>query len=116
MHVSHDNDRIRLQHMLEHAILARQFAEGKSRKDLDTDALLRFALDKAVEIVCEAAYKVTPECREEHSEILWGDIIGMRHLVVHVYYELDIDVLWETVVDDLPTLITQLEAILTPEE
>ena len=116
MRVSHENDRIRLQHMLENAQPARRFAEGKSREDLDTDELLLFGLDKAVQIVCEAAYKVTPEFQAEYAQIPWGEIIGMRHLVVHVYYELDIDVLWETVTDDLPPLIAQIQEILSTED
>ena len=116
MRVSHENDRIRLRHMLENAIRARRFAEGKSREDLDTDELLLFGLDKAVQIVCEAAYKVTPEFRAENPQIPWGEMIGMRHIVVHVYYELDVDVIWETVTDDLPPLISQIQEILGIED
>ena len=71
MQKSRDNDRARLQHMLENAQLAIEFAEGKTRDDLDTDDQLRLALDRAVEIVGEAACHITDELQVETPEIPW---------------------------------------------
>lgn len=116
MQKSRENDRARLQHMLDNARLACQFAEGKTRDDLETDDQLRLALDRAVEIVGEAACHVTDELRAETHQIPWDDIIGTRLIVAHRYYELDRDILWETVIDDLPLLISQLRAILDIED
>ena len=116
MQKSRENDRARLQHMLDNAILASQFADGKTRDDLDTDDKLRLALDRAVEIIGEAACHVTDELQADTPEISWGEIKGLRLIVAHRYYEIDPDILWETVMDDLPPLIAQLEAILSPEE
>ncbi|MDE2819069.1 MAG: DUF86 domain-containing protein [Chloroflexota bacterium] len=112
MQKSRENDRARLQHMLDNARLACQFAEGKTREDLETDDQLRLALDRAVEIVGEAASHVTDELQGETPEIPWSDIKGIRVIVAHKYYEIDNDILWETVNDYLPPLIGQLEAIL----
>ena len=112
MQKSRENDRARLQHMLDNAILACRFAKGKTRDDIDTDDQLRLALDRAVEIIGEAACNITGELQAESPEIPWGDIKGTRLIVAHRYYELDRDVLWETVVDDLPKLVPQLKAIL----
>ena len=112
MQKSRENDRARLQHMLDNARLAHQFVEGKSRDDLETDDQLRLALDRAVEIIGEAACHITDQLQGETPEIPWGDIKGTRLIVAHRYYELDRDLLWETVIDDLPILIPQLEAIL----
>lgn len=116
MQKSPENDRARLQHMLDNARLACQFAEGKTREDIDSDDQLRLALDRAVEIIGEAACHITDELQDETPEIPWGDIKGTRLIVAHRYYELDRDVLWETVVDDLPLLIPQLEAILSADD
>ncbi len=116
MRKSRENDRARLQHMLGNALLACQFAEGKTRDDLDTDDQLRLALDRAVEIIGEAACHVTDELQAETCQISWDDIKGTRLIVAHRYYEIDPDVLWETVIDDLPPLITQLQAILASED
>lgn len=98
--------------MLDNARLACEFADGKTRGDLDSDDQLRLALDRAVEIIGEAACHITDELQAETPEVPWGDIKGTRLIVAHRYYELDRDLLWETVIDDLPVLIPQLEAIL----
>lgn len=65
MQKSRDNDRDRLQHMLDHARLACQFAEGRTREDIDSDDQFRLALDRAVELVGEAACKITDELQAE---------------------------------------------------
>ena len=101
--------------MLDNAILACQFAEGKTREDIDVDDQLRLALDRAVEIIGEAACHITDEQQAETPEIPWGDIKGTRLIVAHRYYELDRDILWETVIDSLPALIPQLEAVLNKQ-
>ncbi len=116
MQKSRENDKARLQHMLDNARLACQFAEGKTRDDLETDDQLRLALDRAVEIIGEAACHVTDEMQAETLEIPWDDIKGTRLIVAHRYYELDHDILWETVIDYLPPLIEQLEVILSQED
>ena len=115
MRKSLENDRARLQHMLDNAQLACQFAEGKTRDDLDTDDQLRLALDKDVEIIGEAACHVTDELQAETCQIPWNDIKGTRLIVAHRYYELDPDILWETVIDHLPPLILHLKTILDIE-
>ena len=72
MRKNRENDQIRLQHMLDNARLARQFAEGKTRDDLEVDERTRLALDRAVEIIGEAASHITDELQEETPEIPWS--------------------------------------------
>ena len=67
---------------------------------------------KLVEIIGEAAYGVTTECRDLHPAIPWMDIIGMRHRLIHAYFDVNLDIVWATVTDDLPPLATALEEIL----
>jgi uncharacterized protein with HEPN domain len=108
-----DRDKTRLEDMRRAARRARTFADGKTRADLEANnELLGFALVRAVELVGEAASKVTPETRQAHPDIPWRNIIGMRNRIVHDYLNVDYDIVWTVVTDNLPPLIKQLDAIL----
>jgi len=107
------DDRIRLHHMLEAAKEVSSFADNCTRADLDKDRKLELALIKDIEIIGEAATKLTKECRDAWSHIPWDSIIGMRHRLIHAYFEVNRDILWSTVEDDLPPLVAELEKILT---
>ena len=107
----HD-DRIRLLHMLEHAVEAVQMIREHTRADLDTDRKLNLALVRLVEIVGEAATRMSPEVRNRHPGIPWLDIIGMRNRIVHGYDQVDFDILWDVMELHLPPLITELQRIL----
>ena len=109
------DDEIRLRHMLDAAHEAISFADGRTRFDLNKDRLLVLALVKAIEIVGEAAYQITKETQDTLPDIPWADIIGMRHRLVHAYFDINLSVLWRTVQDDLPALIAQIEPLVPPE-
>ena len=100
---------VRLQHMLDAAREALSFAGGKARGDLDTDRMLVLALTRDLEIIGEAASRVTSECQDSYPNIPWRDVIGMRNWLVHAYFDVDLDILWDTIVDDLPPLAVELE-------
>ncbi len=99
----------RLRHMLEAATEIILFVRGKTRDDLGRNRILTLALVKEIEIIGEAASKVSQEVREQMPGIEWQDVIGMRNRLVHVYFEIDEDILWETIVFDIPRLIEELE-------
>ena len=107
------DDFIRLQHMLDAAQEAIGFAEGKNRIDLEIDRMLVLSLVKDIEIVGQAAYQTTETTRQKLQAIPWDDIIRMRHRLVHAYYEIDLDVLWRTVQDDLPELVKILRGLVS---
>ena len=109
----HRDDIVRLRHMLDAAREAQGFAATRSRSDLDHDRQLLLALVKAVEIIGEAATRVSIETRLEHPEIPWQDIVAMRHRLTHGYYDIDLDIVWSTVTEDLPPLAEELDAVLT---
>ena len=92
---------------------ALHFVQGRQRQDLDRDEMLLFALVRAVEIIGEAAARVSAEGRAELSEIPWPLIVGMRHRLVHAYFDIDRDILWATVQQSLPPLLAQLGAVLS---
>jgi len=106
------HDRIRLQHMLDATKEALEFVQGMRRADLDRNRMLVLSLVKELEIIGEAAGKVSAELRSQHSAIPWLDISGMRNRLIHAYFEIDLDVVWTTVSKDLPLLKTELEKIV----
>jgi uncharacterized protein with HEPN domain len=109
------DDFILMRHMLEAAQKAMSFAAGRSRSDLDEDDMLTFALMKAIEIIGEAASKVSPITRERFGDIPWYQIIGMRNRLIHAYDEVSLDVLWQTVMSNLPPFVELLERIVVSE-
>ena len=113
--MSRHDDRISMQHMLDHAREACAMAHGRQRSDLDANRMLQLALTHLVEIIGEAASRVSMPTRESHREIPWPDIVGMRSHLIHGYDVVDLNLLWDTVEADLPPLIAQLEAILEEE-
>jgi uncharacterized protein with HEPN domain len=102
--------------MLEAAREAVSFAQNRFRSDLDSDRMLVLSLVKSIEIVGEAAARVTKECRHRYPEIPWPNIIAMRNRLIHAYFDIDLDRVWDTVFDDLPPLIASLEQILLLED
>ena len=100
--------------MRDAANVALSFIRGRARSDLDFDAMLTFALIRAVEIIGEAATRLPGPVRDAHPEIPWAQITGMRNRLVHGYYDVDLDVLWATVSANLAPLITALDAMLRP--
>lgn len=105
-------DTVRLRHMLDAAEQARVFCVGRRREDLESDAMLRFALVHVVTVFGEAATKVSVPTRKTLPSIPWPAIVGMRNRLVHAYFDVDLDVLWQSVNEDLPKLIADLRSAL----
>jgi uncharacterized protein with HEPN domain len=104
------DDLVRLRHLRHAAEKALHFADGKGRQDLADDELLRLALTKLVEIVGEAAKQVSEATRIEHPEVPWSEAARMRDRLVHHYFDIDLDILWVTITEDLPQLLDLLPA------
>jgi uncharacterized protein with HEPN domain len=102
---------IRVQHMIDSATDAVAFAHGKHRKSLATDRQLVLALMKSIEIIGEAASQVTEEYQRQHAHVPWAILIATRHRLIHGYFDVDLDVVWNTVTQDLPVLLQQLRRI-----
>lgn len=86
----HD-DATRLRHMLDHAMEAVQMALGRTRADLDADRVFNLAMTRLLEIVGEAAAHVSPATRDQHPEVPWPAIVGMRNRLIHGYDAVDFD-------------------------
>lgn len=104
----HD-DGVRLQHMLNYSRKATAMIQGRTRTDLTTDEMLSLALTRVVEIIGEAAARVSPAVQQNSASIPWPQIIGLRNRLIHGYDAVDLDILWNIVKNDLPPLIDQLE-------
>lgn len=97
--------------MIEAAESACNFVVGRARTDLDSDQMLLFALVRAIEIVGEAASKVSSATRQSSSDVPWNLIISMRNRVVHAYFDIDHEIVWKTATQELPQLLPMLRAL-----
>jgi len=109
------DDRVRLRHIVDALDAAIRFTEGRSREDLDRDQMLAFALLHAIQIVGEAAVNITGEFREQHPQIPWALIAGMRHRLVHAYFDINHDILWTTATESVPELLAQIDRLLSSD-
>ncbi len=102
------DDAIRLRHMIEAAKSAQQFVAGRSRGDLDSDLMLLFAVVRSIEIVGEAASRISPDARMGLPTIPWAEIVSTRNRLAHAYFDIDADILWKTVTVEIPELLALL--------
>lgn len=98
--------------MIDAAETVGQFMSGRSRADLDSDRMLLFAVVRAIEVVGEAAGKVTEETRTGAPEIPWAAIVSMRNRLIHGYFDIDPEIVWKTVSKELPDLLPRLQRLL----
>lgn len=102
----------RLEHILEAIHYVETFAEGLTYDDLLSDALHLHAVVHNIQVIGEAVYKLSPEFKSTHPDTPWPIIEKMRHVLVHDYYQIDFDILWDVIKKDLPTLKSQVEYYL----
>jgi uncharacterized protein with HEPN domain len=109
------DDATRLRHMMDSAQKLLEFSAGKTQEAIEADEILSLAIVRLTEIIGEAATNVSQEKRDRYSQIQWGRIIGMRNRIVRAYFDIDMEVVWQTITMDIPTLISQLEAVFRAE-
>jgi uncharacterized protein with HEPN domain len=102
------DDLVYLGQMLDMAQKACAKTKKKDRMAYDKDENLRLALAHLIQIIGEAARRVSLEFQKSHTEIPWPEVIGMRHKIVHDYLDVDEDIVWQVVTEDLPPLIAVL--------
>ncbi|WP_102408673.1 DUF86 domain-containing protein [Parabacteroides bouchesdurhonensis] len=105
-------DESRLLHMIEAIDNIMEFTQDVDSESYKKNKVLRFAVIKNLEIIGEAAYLLTKEFREAHSEVEWHVIIGMRHVLVHGYYRIRDEIVWATITQELQPLKKQVMQIL----
>ncbi|OIP28955.1 MAG: hypothetical protein COW04_10945 [Deltaproteobacteria bacterium CG12_big_fil_rev_8_21_14_0_65_43_10] len=110
------DDMVYIRHILDAASKALLFTKNHNRKELDANEMLSLSLVRLLEIIGEAANVVSADFREKHSQIPWKKMIGLRNRLIHGYFDVNLDIVWDTVEEDLPPLVADLEKIIPPEE
>lgn len=101
--------------MLDHAERAIRFAHGKTRGDLDTDEQFQYAIRACLTVIGEAASQISEPTRAKFASIPFSQIIGMRNWLVHGYHSLNNDIIWSTIMQDLPALAEEILKSIPPE-
>jgi uncharacterized protein with HEPN domain len=109
-------DHARLCHIRDAAIEILQFTQNRSLEEFLENAMLKMACVKELEIIGEAANQVSNTTKEEHPEIEWRLITAMRNVLVHEYFAVSYERVWETIISELPDLLSKIEAIIEKEE
>lgn len=107
-----DNDKIRLQHIIEEAREACNFIKDYSFEDFIKDGKTVRAVIRSIEIIGEASAKISGEFKNTHKDVPWDKIIGMRNRLIHVYFDIDYDIVWQTVKKNMPELIKAIKKLL----
>ena len=110
--MSRHDDTITLRQMLEHVEEAVALAKGHKREDIETDRVFFLATLKLVEIVGEAATRISEPLQAAHPEIPWREIIGTRNHLIHGYDAVDYSIHWDIVTGDFAPLARQIKALL----
>ncbi|MBO4588564.1 MAG: DUF86 domain-containing protein [Bacteroidales bacterium] len=106
-------DRERLEHIIESIDRILSFAAGKTKEELEADNLKYYGVVKNIEIIGEAAYKLTNAFCRQHAETPWKHITRMRHVLVHDYYQINPVEVWKVIGEDLHPLRDQVSRYLT---
>ncbi len=101
-----------LEDIIEAAVAARDFVAGMSKAELANDRRTHDAVVRNLEVIGEAAKKLPAQTRRDHPEVEWEKMAGLRGILVHDYFGIDIDIVWDVVQGKLPTLIEQVRSIL----
>ncbi len=106
------DDWVYVHHMLDQADKAIAHVTGVDRAEYDANELLRLALTHLVQTIGEAARRISPPFRVQHSLVPWKTIVGMRHKLVHDYMHVDYDIVWNVAMNNLLPLRTVLAEII----
>ena len=105
------DDNIRLQHIVDFAGRAISFTAGMTQKEFNKNEVLQYACVHLLEIIGEAANEISDKTRRQYPDMPWLNMINMRNRLIHGYIDVDMDIVWLTIKDDLPPLIDKLRRI-----
>ena len=105
-------DNERLNHIIESIDYIFEFTQGYSYEDFVSNKMLKFAVIKNLEIIGEASNLITNDLKDKNPEIEWDLIIGLRHILVHDYYQISDSIIWNTITEDLQDFKCKIQKIL----
>ena len=111
--MTQNNHKIRIKHMLDAAQKAVSYIDGKKLDDLYKDEKLSLALVRLLEIIGEVAKGIGQEARDKYPQVPWKEISGTRDRLIHAYFDVDLNIVWQIISNDLPKLISNLKDIDT---
>lgn len=103
------DDLTRLKHIRDAAKEALSFVTNRTREDLDRERMLSLALVRLIEIIGEAANNVSESYQNQYLKIPWRQMIGMRNRIIHAYFDVDLDIVWQVITQDLGSLLIEVE-------
>lgn len=109
-------DLARLKHMLDSTKAILLFIKGKRRASLDKDRLLLSAILRELEIIGEAANRVTEKTKKRFPQLPWKELVGMRNRLIHAYFDVDHDIIWKTIREYLPSFQKELKQAIDSSE
>jgi len=105
-------DRERLSHILDAIDKIEQIVESLTIDRFREDWEKRLVIERLLEVIGEAANRVSAELQDQHPQVPWAKMVGMRNFISHEYFRIDTDILWATASDDVPALYPDFEHIL----
>lgn len=105
-------DEIRLRHILDAINYIENFSAGKSKQDIYNDFMYRFSVERQLEIIGEATNNLSASILEKHADVPWPQIISFRNFIVHEYFGLDLELIWDIILIHLPSFKIRVEEIL----
>jgi len=100
-----------LRHIRDAIVQIREFTSG-GEEEFRSSPMVQAAVIRNLEVIGEAAKQLPQDFREQHSEQPWSEMTGMRDILIHAYHRVDLDLVWSTVEDSLPPLLSWLDKTL----
>jgi len=116
MKISPQNDLARFRHLRDAIAKTIELTAGFTQVQFQSDELRVLAVTRLLEIAGEAASKITPERQRTYDDVPWGMLIGMRNHLIHGYFSVDEDIIWDTITHNLPPLLVRIEEVIAELE
>ena len=110
--IQQNQDSIFISHIYEEILLLEEICQSHTLEEIIDNRILRYCVQKSLEIIGEAANRISDETKNAHPEIAWRDIIGMRNKLTHGYFGIDWNIVCNVLTNDVPVLKTEIESII----